>query len=140
MPLFATFDDLRRFNREMGSRVRATLDSASYTKSGKTVFLSHSSADKEYLPAVITILENHGGRVYIDSEDDRLPNSPDRETAEILRGTIKSCRRFVLLVTTNANGCLGNWDWRMERRASGRSPCFRRQRNHTSRNGQRRNI
>ena len=100
MPQFATFEDLNRFNRDLQKAV--LLNEASRTTSGKTVFLSHSSRDKEYLPAVISILQNHGGRVYVDCEDDRLPTTPNRETAEILRGTVKACRRFVLLVTTNS--------------------------------------
>jgi len=100
MPQFATFDDLSRITR--GLQVGVLLKEAARTKTDKTVFLSHSSKDKEHLPAVISILENHGGRVYIDNEDDRLPKTPDRETAEILRGTVKACRRFVLFVTTNS--------------------------------------
>lgn len=99
MPEFATFENLRRFNSELQkSVILATASSVS----GKVVFLSHSSKDKEYLPAVIAILRNNGGSVYVDSEDDRLPTTPNRETAEILRGTVKACRRFVLLVTTNS--------------------------------------
>lgn len=54
------------------------------------------------MPGVIAVLEGHGGRVYIDKSDNRLPESPTRETAEILRSTIKSCRRFVVFVTTNS--------------------------------------
>ena len=100
MPLFATFEDLSRIRRDLQEAV--LLKEASRTKAGKTVFLSHSSNDEEHLPAVIAILENHGGHVYVDSEDERLPTTPNRETAEILRGTVNSCRRFVLFVTTNS--------------------------------------
>ena len=100
MPQFATFDDLSRIKR--GLQEEVLLKGASRTKTGKTVFLSHSSEDREHLLVVISILENHGGRVYVDSEDDRLSTTPNRETAEILRGTVKSCRRFVLFVTTNS--------------------------------------
>lgn len=100
MALFATFDDLSRIARDLQAEM--LLKEASRTKIDKTVFLSHSSKDKEHLPAVISILENHGGRVYVDGEDERLPNTPSRETAEILRETVKACRRFVLFVTTNS--------------------------------------
>jgi hypothetical protein len=100
MPQFATFGDLSRFNREL--QIAVLLKEASSSKVGKTVFVSHSSKDKEHLPAVISVLQNHGGRVYVDSEDDRLPNTPNPETADILRGAIKSCSRFVLFVTTNS--------------------------------------
>ena len=100
MPQFATYEDLSRFNRELQGAV--PLKEASRSKVGKTVFLSHSSKDKEHLPSVIFILENHGGRVYVDSQDDRLPNTPNRETADILRESVRSCRRSVLFVTTNS--------------------------------------
>jgi len=100
MTEFATFEDLDHLNKKVEKRI--LLNKAYSSKSGKTVFLSHSSKDKEYLPAVIAILEGHGGSVYIDSEDDRLPTTPNKETADILRETVKSCRRFVLFVTTNS--------------------------------------
>ena len=101
MAQFVTLDELTRFKNELKSY--SLLEEASRSKTNKTVFLSHSSKDKEYLPAVISILQNHGGKVYVDSQDDRLPNNPNRETADILRDTVKTCRRFVLFVTTNSN-------------------------------------
>lgn len=100
MPDFATFNDLNRF--------KLTINEASIIKSartasvGKTVFLAHSSKDAQYLPAVISVLQNEGGNVYVDKADQRLPQNPNRETAEILRGTIKTCRRFVMFVTPNS--------------------------------------
>lgn len=97
---FATFSDLERFRTRVDEA--QMIKRASGTRSDKTVFLAHSSKDKKQLPAVISILENHGGRVYIDKGDDRLPESPNRETAEILRATIQGCRRFVSFVTTNS--------------------------------------
>lgn len=98
MPDFATFDDLRRIAR--GIDTRQILAEASRTRSGKTVFLSHSSKDIDLVPAVVQILENHGGRVYVDLSDNRLPKEPSSETGQILRDTIGSCRKLVALVTT----------------------------------------
>lgn len=96
---FATFDDLDSVRQRLdeGMILRSAL-----ARSGKTVFLAHSSKDERFLPGVISVLENHGGRVYIDKADGRLPESTNRETAETLRSTIKECRRFVLFVTTNS--------------------------------------
>ncbi|MFA6053749.1 MAG: hypothetical protein WC769_00095 [Thermodesulfovibrionales bacterium] len=105
MPQFATFNDLSRFNRELQKAV--ILSEASRSLTGKQVFLSHSSKDNEHLPAVISILQNHGGRVYVDSEDDSLPNTPNRETADILRGSVKICSRSLLFVTTSSKD--SNW-------------------------------
>lgn len=97
---FATFADLDRFRQSLNEA--QMVKNASATRTGKTVFLAHSSKDKKQLPAVISILENHGGLVYVDKDDERLPESTNRETAEILRSTIKGCRRFVSFVTTNS--------------------------------------
>lgn len=109
MATFATFDDLDGIRQKLDeSRM---LKTASASKTGKTVFLAHSSRDKRYLPAVISILQDHGGSVYIDKDDKRLPESTNRETAEILRSTIKACRRFVVFVTTNSkDSCWIPWE------------------------------
>ena len=100
MSRVATFAELLGYSRSVDSaRVMAE---ASSSRVGKNVFLAHSSRDAEYLPGVISILESNGGLVYVDKDDKRLPDSPNRETAEILRSTIQSCRRFVVFVTTNS--------------------------------------
>jgi len=55
---YTTFDDIRGINRNLNESVVVAKASQ---KEYKTVFLSYSSKDSELLPAVITILENHGG-------------------------------------------------------------------------------
>ncbi|MDF1738634.1 MAG: toll/interleukin-1 receptor domain-containing protein [Verrucomicrobiales bacterium] len=100
MPKFVTFNDLNRFRAPLDEA--KMVKGASESRTGKTVFLAHSTKDEKYLPSVISILENHGGRVYVDKDDERLPQSPSRDTAEILRSTIKGCRRFVSFVTENS--------------------------------------
>lgn len=97
---FATFDDLDGFRQKLNEA--QIIKAASFSRTNKTVFLAHSSKDKRYLPAIISILENHGGSVYVDKEDERLPESTNRETAEVLKSTIRDCIRFVLFVTTNS--------------------------------------
>ena len=103
MVSFATFNDLRSFSKSIRETdEKVILKEASRTIIGKTVFLSHSSKDKEYLSAVVSILEKHGGNVYVDSGDNRLPETPNRKLAEVLRDTIQFCRKFVLFVTINS--------------------------------------
>ena len=97
---FVSFDDLERINKEINTR--QILNEASRTRQGKTVFLSHSSKDNAYLPAIISIVENHGARVYVDLRDNRLPEAASVETAQILRDAVHSCRKFILFVTTNS--------------------------------------
>ncbi len=100
MPEFATYSDLRTINEKLD--VRALFKAASATRYGKNLFLSHSSKDTELLPAVIHILENHGASVYVDDGDQRLPETPSAETAQMLRSAIQECPCFVVFVTTNS--------------------------------------
>jgi len=101
MPEFATFADLSGLLAKSADRESVIIARAK-TKQGKTVFLSHSSNDKAYLAGVILLLENHGGRVYVDEGDSRLPTRPSKETAAILRDTIRALSRFVLFVTPSS--------------------------------------
>lgn len=98
MPGIATFAELKQRSNKIESRV--LLKQASTKRYGATVFLSHSSKDSEYLPGIVEILEDHGGKVYTDVSDDRLTTTPTRETANILRKSVHDCRKFVLFVTT----------------------------------------
>lgn len=96
MRAFVTYDELRSYSKK--SEAVAFFESAS-KQFGKTVFLSHSSKDHEFLPGVVLILENHGGRVYVDERDTALTGANGYEAATRLRDVVKSCRKFVLFVT-----------------------------------------
>ena len=98
MLAYTTFDDIRHINRNLNESV---VIAKAAKKEYKTIFLAHSSKDAELLPGVITILENHGGYVYVDKKDSRLPDSVTPETAEILRDTIRQCKKMVVLVSSN---------------------------------------
>lgn len=101
MVQFTTFDDLKRFNKNLKTGSQAILE-ASKTKSHKDTFLSHSSKDAEYLPGVIELLENHGASVYCDLGDERMPETPTPETALIIKNQIKESRKLVVFITTNS--------------------------------------
>lgn len=117
---FVTFDDLERINKQVDTR--QILNEAAQFRYGKTVFLSHSSKDNVYLPAIIQILENHGGSVYLDLRDDRLPETPSVETAKVLRESLHSCRKFVLFVTTNSKD--SRWiPWELGVGDGAKKPC-----------------
>lgn len=100
MPVFATYDDLRRL-APLAETARTILKSAA-TLTAKTVFLSHSSKDGDLVASAVKILYDAGGRVYVDKGDDRLPRTPSPTTAVILREAVAACKRFVLLVSTNS--------------------------------------
>ena len=96
MKAFVTFSKLREFGAEVNSE--RLLKEAS-EKAGKTVFLSHSSADDDLLPGVIRIIEGAGGAVYVDKRDPTLKQLDILEIANRLRAAVRTCRKFVLLVT-----------------------------------------
>lgn len=101
---FLTFDDIRRLSQGLNRR-RVVADAL--RREGKTVFLSHSSKDSDHLPLIVELLESHGGAVYVDEKDERLPATPSVETAQLLRASVRQCRKFVLFVTKNS--CDSKW-------------------------------
>jgi len=102
MPEFLTFSLLEQMRGKLTVNEAIIIKTASASIENKNIFLSHSSKDNHHLPVVIKLLENHGGSVYIDDGDSRLPEKPSKTTAAILRDTIQKLSRFVLFVTTNS--------------------------------------
>lgn len=96
MKAFVTYDELRQFSNKAEAQTFMKSASESY---GKTVFLSHSSKDHNLVPGVVLILENHGGRVYVDEHDPKLAELDFQQTAERLRNVVRACHKFVLFVT-----------------------------------------
>ncbi len=105
MPDYMTIDEMKALAPERQQRL--TMLAAARSKVAKNTFLSHSSKDNELVPAAVLVLENHGGKVYVDLGDERLPQNPSLETAQILRDTVRELRRFVLLVSPNSKA--SNW-------------------------------
>ncbi|MEQ1730500.1 MAG: toll/interleukin-1 receptor domain-containing protein [Vicinamibacterales bacterium] len=99
MANYTTFADLEALSR--GIDESAIRKSAAALTPDKNLFLSHSSADRKWLPGVMSLLSKHGARVYVDKEDGRLPTTPSPETARLLRVAVRSCRTFVLFVSKN---------------------------------------
>jgi hypothetical protein len=104
MKAFATFQNLRDFSKKTLAEEALT---RAFLKTGKTIFLSHSSLDNEFLPGVLDVLEKNGGRVYVDKRDKSLDNQDIIEVANRLRDMVRACRKFVLFVTTNSKD--SNW-------------------------------
>jgi hypothetical protein len=100
MITYATLNDLRHRRDRMLSEERASIvKRASERSPAGSTFLSHSTADSEYLPGVINLLEAHGATVYIDKKDPSLPPFTSRETAVTLRQRIAKANKFVLFAT-----------------------------------------
>lgn len=104
MPRYITINQAKGFVGTLHERQAITKAAAS--KSAKDTFLSHSSKDNDLVPGVALVLQNHGGEVYVDLGDDRLPEPPSVDTAQVLRDTIRDMRRFVLLVSPNSKGSI----------------------------------
>lgn len=93
-----------------------TLKSASYRRSGifagsitearskgiKTAFLCHSHKDEILAKGLQQILREDGWDVYIDWQDNELPESPDRVTAKKIQEKIKASDWFLFLATQNS--------------------------------------
>lgn len=97
---YVTFDDLKSISiqKSVDTLIRESFSRSTY---GST-FLSYSSSDLELLPAVISILENHGTSVYMDRKDPRMPEKTSKETGRLLRDTINKCKNFIMFVTSNS--------------------------------------
>ena len=102
MPQIITMEDMRSFSEKEWLNESTLIKTAARKDTAKNVFLSYSSKDIDILPYPIKILTNHGGQVYIDKGDDRLPEPPSSETAKILKDTIKKLPRMVVFVTPNS--------------------------------------
>ena len=72
-----------------------------------TAFLSHSHKDRDLAKRVETWLERFGVDIYIDWEDDEMPPTPTRETAERIQEKIEDCDWFFYLATKNSS--LSKW-------------------------------
>jgi hypothetical protein len=102
-PSYTTTATLRSMRAGMDPSSRAAvMERASRRSVEGSTFLSHSSADVELLPAVVAILENHDGAVYVDKKDPTLPPFTSRETATALRQRIIQARKFVLFATSQS--------------------------------------
>lgn len=104
MPQYTTIDEVKGFVGTL--QERQALTKAAASKLEKDTFLSHSSKDNDLVPGVVLVLQNHGGQVYVDLGDDRLPDPPSVATGQVLRDTIREMRRFVLLVSPNSRGSI----------------------------------
>ena len=71
-------------------------------KNLKTAFLSHSHKDRIYAKGIEAWLEENGLDVYIDWEDEEMPEVPDVRTAQRIQKKIGDCDLFLYLATENS--------------------------------------
>jgi hypothetical protein len=84
-------------------RVLTSLTSKEEKESkGTTVFLSHKHDETEILMKVVALFNSLGVKVYLDWQDDEMPETTSGETAEKLKTKIIENRKFILVATENA--------------------------------------
>ena len=92
--------------REASSRYyRATISkslSEASRLSQQTAFLCHSHADEEHAKGLQVMLKENGWNLYIDWQDNQMPDKPNRETAQRIQKKIKELDCFLFLATPNS--------------------------------------
>ena len=68
----------------------------------RTAFLCHSHEDRELAKGIKVILKEEGVSLYIDWEDQSMPETPNQETADRIRNHIKRADIFLFLATANS--------------------------------------
>lgn len=72
------------------------------TANQRTAFLCHSHKDSVLAEGLQVLLREQGVDLYIDWKDASMPEQPNRETAERLRGQIVASDWFLFLATSNS--------------------------------------
>lgn len=93
MPVYQ--DDLRQ-----AARRHVRTYSARYGQ--KTAFLCHSHKDRELAEGLQALLREAGLDLYIDWQDETMPDKPSRETAQRIRRRIEDNQLFLYLATGNS--------------------------------------
>jgi len=88
-------------------RNREVLLEAKAASVAGSVFLSHSTADDQFVAGIVLFLRQYGIRIYTDDSDHRLPKPPNPATAVILKEEIRNSSRFIVLVSPNSR--LSRW-------------------------------
>lgn len=72
------------------------------TQSKTSVFLSHSHKDKDVVEQAKILFENIGVNIYVDWQDETMPQTTNGVTATKIKSKIMTNDKFVFLATNNA--------------------------------------
>jgi hypothetical protein len=92
--------DLLDAAREAGRTVG--FSESKLAASRRTAFLSHSHKDSELAKGLQLLLRKHGLDLYIDWEDNKMPENPNKETAIRIKEKIHTTDWFLFLATSNS--------------------------------------
>ena len=86
------------------SRVIAKSLSEAASYGLQTAFLCHSHKDKDLALGLQNLLKENGWNLYIDWQDNEMPESPGKNTATKIKTKIGSTKWFLFLATPNSMG------------------------------------
>lgn len=69
----------------------------------QTAFLCHSHKDGDLAKGLQVLLKDSGWDIYIDWQDDNMPEQPNKETATRIKNKIGSSDWFLYLATPNSS-------------------------------------
>ncbi len=92
--------------RDASSRYYRTTISKTFSEASRlgqqTAFLCHSHTDEELAKGLQVMLKENGWNLYIDWQDNQMPDKPNRETAQRIQKKIKELDWFLFLATPNS--------------------------------------
>lgn len=94
---YYTYDQIQRTARFQNPKLQNS--SRKSLSSKNTVFLSHSHYDADIVIAGLNFLLTLGVEVYVDWLDEEMPAVTSGATATKIKGKIKECDRFVVLLS-----------------------------------------
>ena len=94
--------NIERYNRTIPKRKITAFDSKHNVTSKTMVFISHKHTDLNDLAGIIGFLEKFNVEVYIDSQDENIPESTCGATALRIKEKIKDSDKFIFLATDEA--------------------------------------
>lgn len=71
-------------------------------KKQQTAFLCHSHLDQELAIGLQVLMAEDGWNIYIDWQDNAMPEKPSKETAKRIKNKITETQWFIFLATRNS--------------------------------------
>ncbi|MDO6745569.1 hypothetical protein Q4553_13450 [Tenacibaculum soleae] len=103
----------RNYRRESPKSISLSLEEFSQESKGEkvTIFLSHKHNELEELDSAISLLKSFGVNIYVDWQDEAMPEITSGITAQKIKEKIKINQKFILLATEGAiNSKWCNWE------------------------------
>lgn len=94
--------DLRSAFNRSGSVVLTKSFNEALAKKQQKAFLCHSHKDHELAKGLQVLMKENGWDLYIDWEDNEMPSTPNKETANRIKTKIKATDWFLFLATDNS--------------------------------------